>query len=212
MHALIIGLIVLTIALYLIGLAMSVNKEDKSFETVLGRGFRGGGFLLIAAIIIGVGIYFYNSATSPNVDLEISYVRVTEENGKKGVNIQFGGNMENLNEDKVNLVAWFYLEDKAEYSWEEENPELMDFNNSYSTTGGQVSRGTYVEPIEGKIEGLEGSLVFIPISELHMEENYGELDKKDVKFSKNYRVIVKAGAFQNNEQIGRSDEVVFIAK
>ena len=68
-------------------------------------------------MVIGAGIYFFDKFTSPKIDLKISSVQVVEENGEKELKILLSGKTENLAKEKLNLAVWFYLEDKAEWSW-----------------------------------------------------------------------------------------------
>ena len=88
--------------------------------------------------------------------------------------------------------------------------KLKDYNNEFSTTEGQVTvqSGNVVEP---NSDGIN-SFLFIPLKELHLKENYSELKKQDIDYVENNRVILRAGAFQNDEQIGRSDERIITAK
>lgn len=171
--------------------------------------------------IIGVAWFAYGKVfpATPSAQVEISQILRETNGGVDGLTIKLSGDLKNFknigrfSKEEINMAVWFYIEDKAEYSWEAENPKLKDFNNKYSTTDAQVTvQSGLIKLTSNKISELNGSTLFIPISELHLNENYKDFDKENFRYLKNGRIVLDAGIFYNDEQIGRSDSRVYSIK
>lgn len=211
MHLLVICIIALTIISFLVGLIFSIRKEDKSFESILTRGFKSVGVIAIMGLLL-VGIYYmFDSFFGPSLELEVEAIRIEEiQEGGSMIKIYFSGEFENLDNTPIEVVGWFSLEHDAIGS-RDDNPSLKDYNNVYTSTAGGVSTSIDIVPVGNNLDESKRSYISIPLDELHLEQNYIDLKETSFRVLENNRVIVKLGAFQNGEQLSISDEWSFVA-
>lgn len=99
-------------------------------------------------------------------------------NDRKGMKIHAEFEVDNVKDVPCRIAAYFYYSSGG---------ELKDYNDSYSTTGGQVSVGeTFTPSYEGTI--YDDFELFMPYSELHMADG-----QYDLKFD--IHIYVKGGDF-----------------
>lgn len=192
-----------------------LNQSNQSPKTSI--------FFKLMGWAVTLGIAWFTCGkvfpSKPSGIVEISQIIRETNGGVDGLTIKLTGDLKNfknigqLSKDEINMAVWFYIEDKAEYSWETENPKLKDFNNRYNTTDAQVTvQSGLTKVTSSKISELNTSTLFIPISELHLNENYRDFDKETFRYLKNGRIVLDVGVFYNDEQIGRSNLRVFSIK
>ena len=118
--------------------------------------------------------------------LEVTKESNIYEDGKKGMIIHVKFETTFMKDRQGRATAWFYYED---------GEKLMDENDEYCTSGGQVSSGKDFEP-RYKESVYNDLKIFMPYRELHLSS--GSTDLK-----------LRVGIFCEHEQLAKSDFLSF---
>lgn len=223
MHFL-LGLIAYIVICYFVGRV--VFYKDPNPESRMRKGI----VLTIILTVLGIGtvVYLiyksdkdkekqrYSSTTEEVVDEETPFasvkiqgVKQVQKDNVSGLEISLGGEFKNLKAEELNFAVWFYFGEKGKY--DNGLSILKDFNNSYNTSDGQVTiqTGYAVKPIDGYVNPDSIPTLFIPLSELHLQKNYDDINQgrtlDSEKIKRNNRVALKAGVFQGDKELDDTD-------